>query len=255
MSPPTVQSNPRLIVISDGPLRGRAYDLREGSQLLGRLDDADLAIPSSSVSGRHAFVAWDGREVLIADAGSRNGTAVNGRAVEATGQSVPLRPGDVLCLGDVELRLEMASDQSTAEVPAVRSTAAYDNQFGPNYGTINQAGRDVHAPSWHEHRYDQDEPIDELFHGRGPGRVMLALGLVIAFAGFGLWAYLILSFGTSFTESSEPLSPFEREVLGLPAGIVGFGAFLGGGIIAGMGASMSKAARRRAEAGRYGGPR
>ena len=239
-------STPRLIVISDGPLRGRTFELRQGEQSLGRLDDADVAIPSSSVSGQHAYIAWDGRDVLIADAGSRNGTAVNGRRVGAPGERVRLRAGDVLCLGDVELRLEMQPDQATAEVPAAR----WDNQFGPNYGMINQAGRDVHAPSWHEHRYDQDEPIDELFRGRGAGRVLLALGLLVAFAGFGLWMYLILSAGASMADGS-PESPFEREVFGLPAGIVGFGAFVAGGIVAGLGASMSKAARLR-EQNRYG---
>lgn len=253
--PPTAQSNLRLLVISDGPLRGRAYGLREGSQTVGRLEGADVAIPSSGVSGRHAYLVRDGRDVLIADAGSRNGTAVNGRALAANGDGVRLRPGDVVCLGDVELRLEMTSDEATAEVPAARRAPAWDNQFGPIQGTINQAGRDVHAPSWHEHRYEQTEPIDELFRGRGAGRLMLALGLIVAFAGFGLWVWLILSTGASLTDSDELPNPLEREVAGLPAALVGFGAFVGGGIVAGLGSSMSKSARLREENRYRGGAR
>ena len=240
----TSERNPRLIVISDGPLRGRAYALRQGNQVLGRVDDADVAIRSPGVSGQHAYVAWDGRQAVITDAGSTNGTTVNGRGVQRLGEQVTLRPGDILGLGDVELRFEVLEAESTRELSRARSSAGWYNELGPNYGTINQAGRDVHAPSWHEHRHGPDDPMDELFQGQGLGRLLMAVGLVVAIAGFALWMYLIFSGGASIDDPSAS-DPFQKEILGLPAAILGFGAFAGGGLMAGLGGSMSRAARQR----------
>ena len=39
--------------------------------------------------------------------------------------------------------------------------------------------------------------MDELFQGRGLGRLLMAVGLVVALVGFAGWMYLILSAATS----------------------------------------------------------
>jgi DNA-binding NtrC family response regulator len=79
------------------PDDGTATILKAGSSILGR--DAECAgyLPSASVSRRHAEVRWNpGAVPMLRDVESRNGVFLNGRAIK----QAPLRPGDVLRLGD-----------------------------------------------------------------------------------------------------------------------------------------------------------
>ena len=250
------QQEPRLTVVSDGPLRGATYLLRRGNQLVGRSDEADVVVTSPDLSRRHAYVSWDGSDASIVDAGSTNGTIVNDQLISGTR---PLRPGDVIRLGSLELRFDVPVTDVTSELAAVGAPGPqWQNEFrGDNYGDIHQAGRDVNVHARHEHRYGPDDPIDELFQGRGPGRLLMAVGLVVALCGFAGWMYLILSAATSVGDGgpSSGGGPFETEWLGLPAGMVAFGAFALGGVIAGIGGSMSKAARARERELRHAQPR
>ena len=69
------------------------YVLRDTVTTVGRTSDNTLAIPSESMSGRHAEVRWDGRQYVLADLGSKNGTWLNGERLAAPHA---LRPGDVI---------------------------------------------------------------------------------------------------------------------------------------------------------------
>lgn len=231
----------QLRVVSEGDLRGRTYPLPRGSHLVGRGAEADVMVPCPDLSRRHAYVSWDGSTGAVADAGSTNGTAVNGVPITQTRR---LESGDVVRLGTVDLRFERPGLDATRELAVVAPRQEWRNEIGgSNYGDIHQAGRDVNVRSWHEHHHGQDEAMDELFQGRGAGRLLLALGLVAALAGFALFAYFI------FSAPMDPGSdPFARKILGLPEVAVGFGTFVLGGVIASIGMGMSKAARARAQA-------
>lgn len=87
------------------PLRPK--DAAKGSMItLGRESRQDVVIPDMSVSRFHAFAkpGPDGA-LLLQDAGSTNGTTVNGESVltAATGPARRLKPGDNVRLGHVEL--------------------------------------------------------------------------------------------------------------------------------------------------------
>jgi hypothetical protein len=73
---------------------------------LGRESKQDVVIPDMSVSRFHAFAkpGPDGA-FLLQDAGSTNGTTVNGQSVLSTGAGPPRRlaPGDNVRLGHIEL--------------------------------------------------------------------------------------------------------------------------------------------------------
>jgi hypothetical protein len=212
-----------------------------GQQLLGRGMDADFALDLPELSRRHAYLSWDGRSAEILDAGSTNGTSVNGQRIDRT-QAQVLRPGDVLSLGDLKLRFDAPAADVTTELPPSPQGPRFANEFrGPNYGPVNQAAHDINFQSWNEFRYEQDDLGTELFQGRGPGRLIAAIGLVVALSGFAVWTYLILS---APNDPNAP-SPFERHFLGLPIALVAFGAFGLGGLIAALGGAMSKAARAR----------
>ncbi|MGZ3405284.1 MAG: FHA domain-containing protein [Polyangia bacterium] len=72
---------------------------------VGRTENNDLVVPDEQVSKFHAFFRLVGDRVEISDAGSRNGTFVAGRRIEARGASVPLPARGQLAFGAVEFQL------------------------------------------------------------------------------------------------------------------------------------------------------
>ncbi len=68
---------------------------------VGRRPDLDLPIPSMMVSTNHAEFIQVGMVLFIRDVNSTNGTFVNGRRI--TNRDVPLKDGDRLRFGNVEL--------------------------------------------------------------------------------------------------------------------------------------------------------
>lgn len=64
---------------------------------VGRTPNNDIVIDVNSVSKCHAFIQARGKSYTIADAGSRNGTQVNGVLVQRH-TAVELHSGDVLVL-------------------------------------------------------------------------------------------------------------------------------------------------------------
>jgi transcriptional regulator with PAS, ATPase and Fis domain len=79
------------------PTDGTATLLKAGTTVLGRDSDCEGYLPSASVSRRHAEIRWHpGAPPMLRDIESRNGVILNGRPIA----QAPLRPGDVLRLGD-----------------------------------------------------------------------------------------------------------------------------------------------------------
>lgn len=75
------------------------FELRPGSNVVGRGSDCDLQLLDQGVSRRHLDVQYDGVRATVYDLGSTNGTTVNGHEV---GSHV-LRHGDVLRIGHTKL--------------------------------------------------------------------------------------------------------------------------------------------------------
>jgi hypothetical protein len=69
--------------------------------VIGRQPDCELCLNDRLVSRRHALVVWDPTTVTIKDAGSANGTSVNGEQLR--GDPKVLRSGDVVQVGRVDL--------------------------------------------------------------------------------------------------------------------------------------------------------
>ncbi len=78
---------------------GRTYQLREGSNIVGRGQDAQFRLPDTGVSRRHLEIRWDGQVALLSDLNSTNGTTVNNAPV----QEWQLADGDVVRLGHSEI--------------------------------------------------------------------------------------------------------------------------------------------------------
>jgi pSer/pThr/pTyr-binding forkhead associated (FHA) protein len=100
----------RLVILSEG-FTGKAVELTVDKTTIGRVDDNTFPIPEASVSSHHCEVLLRGSDVVIHDLNSTNGTFVNGH--QATGEAV-LKPGQILRLGQVEIRLEDNTAQKAA---------------------------------------------------------------------------------------------------------------------------------------------
>lgn len=81
------------VLVVDGP--GTKHVLEQGSNVLGRGTEADVRLPDTGVSRKHADVQLVGSAVVVEDLGSTNGTLVNGRRVGRQ----ELADGDVLRIG------------------------------------------------------------------------------------------------------------------------------------------------------------
>lgn len=96
-----------------GALATWVYALRSSVHIvtLGRARESDVVIPDRSVSRRHALLKRDGDRFLVLDAGSSNGTSVNGRNVltRGAGPPSPLAPGDTLRVGSLEFTFAHAA--------------------------------------------------------------------------------------------------------------------------------------------------
>ncbi|GAA1212881.1 FhaA domain-containing protein [Prauserella alba] len=77
----------------------RNYSLKQGSNVVGRGQDADFRLPDTGVSRRHLEITWDGQSATLADIGSTNGSTVNGTPV----QTWQLADGDVIRVGHSSL--------------------------------------------------------------------------------------------------------------------------------------------------------
>ena len=114
----------KLVILTEG-LTGLTHELSVNSTTVGRADGNLFQIIEPSVSGRHCEILLRGDEVVVRDLTSTNGTFIKGeRITEAI-----LKPGQVLRLGRVDLRLEastpVASTAPSAPSPFVpRLTSA-----------------------------------------------------------------------------------------------------------------------------------
>lgn len=121
-----------------------------------------------------------------------------------------------------------------------------ERRYTHNHGLYAEGDVHYRGGDNYDIRYGPADPMDGIADGRGVGRVIAALGMLVAFAGFAAFAWVIISAMTSFGPDTDlSTNPFSRELLGVPAVALGFGGMAVGGVIASIGTTMARAARRR----------
>ena len=114
---------------ADGAVRD--YALSKPEMSLGRSPDNDILLQDPKVSGHHARVIVTGADVRIVDVGSSNGTCVNGQPI-LVNVPTPIRPGDVVQLGDTHISLRLPDRPREAVTSSAGATAnAIDSWLGP----------------------------------------------------------------------------------------------------------------------------
>ncbi|MFQ5732912.1 MAG: protein kinase [Planctomycetaceae bacterium] len=101
---------PRLHIVT-GPDKGRSLELVDGrSFVIGRGQDAEFRLDDPRVSRAHCRVSVDNRTVALTDNGSTGGTRVNGAVIKEH----TLRPGDVIQIGESELRYQLSASHDAS---------------------------------------------------------------------------------------------------------------------------------------------
>src|SRR5271167_2766590 len=112
----------KLVILNQG-LPGRACELHTDRTTIGRVEDNTFQIADASVSSHHCEVHLRGSDIFIRDLHSTNGSYINNEKI--TEQI--LKPGQILRLGQVELKLDAegaASGAGTGTTPPTTATPA-----------------------------------------------------------------------------------------------------------------------------------
>ncbi len=120
-------------LVRRGQRKGDRIDVVTPVAGLGRGDSNHVNLPDPSVSVSHATLRLRDGVWILSDLGSTNGTAVDGEPVRT---EVPLSPGSVLRLGEVELLFEPRDPgrQTLAGVAAETATAGSGARRGTGTG-------------------------------------------------------------------------------------------------------------------------
>jgi len=110
------------LVVTTGPDQGHVFPLPAADALfLGRSRASEARLVDPHVSRLHCRILVNGDEVTVSDNNSAGGTFVNGRRVSG---SQALRAGDVLRIGQTELRLRAVAPEDADTVPPAPRPAA-----------------------------------------------------------------------------------------------------------------------------------
>lgn len=130
---------PLELEVSDGGKR-RIVRLRGSRAVVGRSEDADIPIADRRVSRFHAVVHRRPDFVYVVDLGSRNGTLVDGRRVEAA----PLFRGSEVRMGDARLRIAAGAPPPFEDPDAARARLIAElARDGAHLSRLVRATRDV----------------------------------------------------------------------------------------------------------------
>ncbi|MCH8309201.1 MAG: FHA domain-containing protein [Chloroflexi bacterium] len=103
------------LIMNGGPEDGTITSLGPGVFSIGRSLISNIVIDKPGISRHHASIRSDAEGFWIADAGSRNGTYLNGTKLGA--EPVMLREGDKIELGGMAEFWVFAATTQTQDVP------------------------------------------------------------------------------------------------------------------------------------------
>jgi len=150
----------KLVVLSEG-LTGKSYELKVDKTTIGRADDNNFQITEGSVSSHHCEVLLRGKDVVVKDISSTNGTFISGeRITEGT-----LKPGQILRLGQLEMRLETGE-----AIPAAKKQFDQTRVIGGvKASEFEQGARPV---------FDKDSPFSKKTNKTA--LIFITIGVVLA---------------------------------------------------------------------------
>src|SRR5271156_453561 len=108
----------KLVILNQG-MTGRTFDLSVERTTVGRVEDNAFQIVDASVSSHHAEIILRGPDIVIKDLNSTNGSFIGSEKITET----VLKPGQILKLGQVELRIDDGSPVTAPPPPPAPAKA------------------------------------------------------------------------------------------------------------------------------------
>jgi len=103
------------LLITNGVQQGRVLQLKPGVNRVGRSIDNHLQLPDPSVSSVHCELIYSDAGVMVRDLHSTNGTFIEGEPI----QEAMVEAGQMLQLGNIEMRVETAESSSPGVAVAI----------------------------------------------------------------------------------------------------------------------------------------
>ncbi len=158
----------------NGPLAGQVVPLTKHSMLIGRAPNCDVKIVNPNVSKEHTRIEVFDDKIILSDAGSRNGTFLNGVQI----RSSKAKSGDKIAIHDIFLEI-----QKVPENWAAQYRQPYKQYGAPAAPAYNQGGaavayQQVHSqdeqPGYAPHAQASGSAIADLVQGKVPRWAALA---------------------------------------------------------------------------------
>lgn len=108
----------KLVLLSEG-LTGRSHELIVEKTTIGRIEGNTFQIADPSISSRHCEILLRGTEVVVKDLNSTNGSFIDGQQISG---EAALKPGQILRLGQIQMRLESSATVAVPQKQSVDST-------------------------------------------------------------------------------------------------------------------------------------
>ena len=156
----------RLVVLTEG-FTGLSHELKAEKVTIGRVEGNAFQLAEVSISSHHCEVFKKGEDYVVKDLGSTNGTYIDGEQVT----EAVLKPGHMLRLGQVEIRLESGDGAAAAAQKPMEKTMVLP-QGGVKLNQFDTTGRAAVEST--KGFSKKDNKTNKIFIGIG-----IALGVVI----------------------------------------------------------------------------
>lgn len=137
-----------IIRFLNGPMAGQIVPLTKHSTTLGRSPSCDIKVANGNVSKEHTRIEVFDDKVIITDAGSRNGTYLNGVQV----RSSKAKSGDKVGMHDVFFEVQKVPDNWAQRYSQQQQQQQVYMQAPPQYR--GNAAYQQHAPTDMDHHDD-----------------------------------------------------------------------------------------------------
>ena len=130
------QEKPAALLVVGGELNGTIFDLDATEVSCGRSAETNIPLEFNGISRKHFILKDNGETFVVEDAGSKNGTFLNNKKIEAP---TPLQKGDMIKLGAVALKFlpkgdpeRLTYDKLNHEANTDRFTGCYNKTYFNN---------------------------------------------------------------------------------------------------------------------------
>jgi serine/threonine protein kinase len=150
------------IAVISGPDSGKVFPVSSGQSLtVGRGQQTETQLQDPSVSRQHCEISFHHGELRLRDPGSGTGTFVNRAKVS----DAILRAGDVISIGDTDLRVELASVVDAPTIAPTRQSApprdlsALRGEMLHHFQIVDEIARGATGTVFRAVRADRNETV------------------------------------------------------------------------------------------------